>query len=701
MSKSLEKISPKSFFNIKYIIISDNESQFVNILEKLLHLPWDVREIFKNSKKILEKCNEHGLIYPNYIIIESQNTQKILEEYNNHMFVFVVHIDGINFDSVVNDYRDFYLRNLNISVENSMRISKSDIFNISQINDVNMVNWIFLKTNHFGKFYFKKYFKNEYNEEGFSKIIDNLSPRVQEFLDMITWLTDEFGKSELGYYYLDKKIDFDKIVNDKIFFEIGSNDSDYGVLVKILEDDFFYYGKYSRKLIQNGIINKERKVLAITKINKIHDIDEIKKQIIIPLVYTKLNKYLFYTLDYDINRIRQEVNLIASHCRLDNSSSKSAIKKYYKSLSHLIKILNLSINDYSEIKKLKNHLSTKDSYYNFKLNSTLPLGWVDVDGCPLSLKFMYSIMPNNKEKIINTRKLIIKKEKPFDVLIIRSFDDDDQLKFLMEKSLKISAASKKEMKTGNEQLDANYKFVDLESEEHLISTLNNSTENIIIFDCHGTKVDDDGNYGLYLYGQKVNLGNLKDRITRIPPIVIFSCCDSFPLNANQNSSPAQLSIDLGARVVVGTYLPIDGRLASLAIARLLHRLQHYIDIVIKDKGKVDFSNIFQGWFIMMYTSEVLDYMVLDKVITRDEKYKLQLPINCIINPMNRDWFNSFIEILKNNINVFKSRENVINYLRENVALTDSMKYVCVGYPENVYIVKDDKVFDPDLFDIIN
>ena len=56
MSKSLEKISPKSFFNIKYIIISDNESQFVNILEKLLHLPWDVREIFKNSKKAKTIC---------------------------------------------------------------------------------------------------------------------------------------------------------------------------------------------------------------------------------------------------------------------------------------------------------------------------------------------------------------------------------------------------------------------------------------------------------------------------------------------------------------------------------------------------------------------------------------------------------------------------------------------------------------------
>lgn len=697
MIKNLEKISPKFFFNIKYIIISDNPDNCLRFYEEIMHFPWDIREVFQNDKKTLDKLFERGLIFPNYVVVDSVNIEKLLREYESHIFTIVIHDNNIN-PNVVSRFSDIFFRFLDMS---ERKISSSDVFNLSDIQDFDMPEWARSKVNHYGKYCSTKYLKGVYSEEELSRRIEILPPFINDFLGKINYLTLEFNKNNYSDFYLNKKINLEEIVNGKLFFELNQNLESNGITVQSLEDEYFYYGKYSRKLIQENSIQKKRKKLAVNKISKLHDLEDIKRKILFPMLYTKINGDLFFALDYDVNKIRQEVNLIANHCRSDNSFSNSEIKKHYKALSHLASVLNSSVDKNSEVKKLKEYLTKKDSHYNFKLNSTLPLGWIDINGCPLSLKFMYSIMPNNKGNVINTRKLVIKKDKPFDVLIIRSFDDDDRLKFLMEKALETARDSKFKLNNKEEKLDANFRFVDVTSEDHLLSELNNSTENILIFDCHGTKIDDEGNYGLYLYGEKVNLFNLKNKITRMPPIVIFSSCDSFPLNANQNFSPAQLTIDLGARIAIGTYLPIDGRFASIAISRLLHRLQQYVDIAIEKMKGIDFSNIFHGWFLMMYTYEVLNFMVLDKVINMDEKYKIQSKVNMIINPINKNWFDLFIEILLIDIQSFHSKDDILNYLWSNIAITDSMKYVCIGYPENVYIVKDDDVFDGELFDIIS
>ncbi|KMK50410.1 hypothetical protein RO21_12000 [[Actinobacillus] muris] len=257
------------------------------------------------------------------------------------------------------------------------------------------------------------------------------------------------------------------------------------------------------------------------------------------------------------------------------------------------------------------------------------------------------------------KTLVMIKKEPLKILIIRSFDENDRLKDLMENTLNIKPKPSEQLsdkitqminsnanylenltkeKMSNlkdENLYATYRFVDVYSEDDLVSTLNQATESILIFDCHGTKIDDKGNYGLHLYGKAVNLNDLKDKIKKLPPIVIFSTCDSLPLNANQETSPAQSVINLGAYIAIGTYLPIDGKQASIAIYRLVHRLQQYFDITIKFWGKVSFMNIFQGWLIMEYVREVLSTMIDDNLTSKEVVFsKILLKMNCIINPLH-------------------------------------------------------------------
>lgn len=457
--------------------------------------------------------------------------------------------------------------------------------------------------------------------------------------------------------------------------------------------------------------------MALTKINSLHSVDKIKNEIMFPLLYSKINNHLFYSLDYDINAVRQEVNLISNHCRRYDPTSPTKIKSHNQSLSHLVNNLNIKVRKYNELNQVTEHLKHKDSYYNLKSYSTLPLGWLNIDGCPLCLKYHYSIVPRNKIQLVSTRELLISKESASKVLIILSFDDDDHLKDIMEKTLnKVTSLNKKYnldnigsidediknkvLNHKNSDLYAQYRFVDVKSEEDLINTLNNSDESIVIFDCHGTALDDKGNYGLYLYGEKVSFDSLKTKINKLPPIVIFSSCDSLPINANQDNSSAQTAIDLGARVVIGTYLPIDGFLASIAISRLMNRLKQYVDIALNHVEKLSFSNIFQGWMLMGYTLEVLQLMNNDKLIEDGHFHKIHLEVNCIINPLDPNWFERFLEILKNNIKIFSNRDDVLNYLWSNIAVTDSMKYVCLGFPEKVFIVNNSKDFDSDFHDII-
>lgn len=69
--------------------------------------------------------------------------------------------------------------------------------------------------------------------------------------------------------------------------------------------------------------------------------------------------------------------------------------------------------------------------------------------------------------------------------------------------------------------------------------------------------------------------------------------------------------------------------------------------------------------------------------------------------MKPNWFDEFVEILKENIESFSTKEDVISYLQTKIALTDSMKYICVGFPEKVWISNDESKFNKEIYDVIH
>lgn len=720
MSKDFNKISENLnyFFNIKYIIVHDDEYSYVDILEKILNFPWDVREIFEDSSDTIHNCTKLGIINPNYIFIHKRDSQKIEEEYNNHLFCLIVRMDNSHHPTEENRVIEFMFRTRGKFYP---KISDLDIINFNQIFDNFSINsWILKRIHDFTKLISHKFIDVNSLILG-NDISNSLRKSEQEILDKSMWLMYQFNQGKINSFYSVKNINLNDIISNKSFFSLSNSKTHEGIIVHTFEHKYYYYGRYSKEFR----LQKDLKRLAYLKAEN-QSPENLKDRLLFPLFYAKTNNFLFFSLDYNINSIRQEVNLISAHCRNYDEDRKS--------LSHLITTLNKKMNGNDKIISLIDFLKDKNSYFHLKLYGSLPIGWLNINGCPLALKHYYSLLPKHEYKLSMPKKLVLIKKEPLKILIIRSFKENDRLKNIMENTLKIKPKLSEQIDDrikmmidnnseflekftnvsilkdkinkskdlNDEDLYAKYRFVDVYSEDDLISTLNQATESILIFDCHGTKIDDKGNYGLYLYDKEFNLNDLKDRVKKLPPIVIFSTCDSLPLNANQETSPAQGAINLGAYVVIGTYLPINGKQASIAIHRLINRLQQYVDIAIRNSGKVNFMNIFQGWLIMEYVREVLFTMINDKLVSKEIVFsKIHFKINCIINPLQHNWFDEFVEILKEDIESFSTKEDVIYYLQTKIALTDSMKYVCVGFPEKVWISNDESKFNKEIYDVIH
>lgn len=715
MSKDFDKISKKInyFFNIKYIIVHDDEYSSVDILEEILNFPWDVREIFENSGDTIHNCIKHGVINPNYIFIHKRDTQKIEEEYNNHLFCLIIRMDNShNLVETESRLIEFMARTQG---KFYYTISELDIVNFDQVcKNFNINSWIIKRIHDFTKLISGKLI--DINSLLSGKI-NPLNKKEQEILGKSMWLMKLFNQSDFNTIDNVEKVSLNDIIANKSFLSLSSSEIHEGVILHVFEHKYYYYGKYSK----NFELTKDTKKLAYSEL-KNQNIKDVKDRLLFPLFYAKTNNFLLFSLDYNVNSIRQEVNIISTHCRNDGENRKS--------LSHLIISLDKKMKDYDGIISLIDFLKDKNVNFHLKLYSSLPIGWLNINGCPLALKHYYSLLPRHEYKLSMPKTLVMIKKEPLKILIIRSFDKNDPLKNLMENALNIRPKSSEQIsdkitqminsntdyleestnlrdftdKISNlkdKDLYAIYRFVDVCSEDDLVSTLNQATESILIFDCHGKKIDDKGNYGLYLYGKAVNLNDLRDKIKKLPPIVIFSTCDSFPLNANQETSPAQSVINLGAYVAIGTYLPINGKQASIAIYRLIHRLQQYVDITINTSGKVSFINVFQGWFIMEYVREVLFTMIDDNLTSKEIAFlKILFEINCLINPLRSNWFDGFLEILKKNIESFSTKDDVVCYLSKNIAFTDSMKYICVGFPEKVWISNDESKFNKEIYDVI-
>ena len=316
-----------------------------------------------------------------------------------------------------------------------------------------------------------------------------------------------------------------------------------------------------------------------------------------------------------------------------------------------------------------------------KLISDLPLELLPTDGLPLGLRYDTSRLnplPGNMFlQQCSLPPIVLPQERFEEILVIRSFAPDDHLKPLFERATSFVSTSEPTQRI-------RYRIVDVENEGEFIAALNDYEGAIVVFDCHGRFDETLGMGTLVIGGASLNPWDLKNRI-QMPPIVMFSACDTQPIDGSR-SSVATAAFALGARAVLATILPIRAREAAVFSGRMSLRLAQFVPEVLKYRTLLTWREVVSGMLRMSHCTEVLRRLMSHArlSLSEDEFHNVLLTANVAINGRKAHWFEAFLEELAT------CSGRTLDSLKEDVerwaGMTEAMKHTQLGAPESIIIV---------------
>lgn len=318
-------------------------------------------------------------------------------------------------------------------------------------------------------------------------------------------------------------------------------------------------------------------------------------------------------------------------------------------------------------------------YEGIKLIGDTPLELMAVDELPLSLRATVSRMPTLPGNLLlrngATRvPLILVPEDLNKVLIVRAFDQHDPLRKLVVEAIRII--------NNESRRKVELQVVDVGSKEQFVNAFNNFDGPLAIFDGHGAQERTDPQGTLRVGSIRLNPFELYGKI-RIPPLLLLSACETHPLEGIE-SSVASGFLMLGARSVLGTMVPIDGRNAGILIARFMLRFAEFLPLL---SSMMPWSQVIGGMLRMSYVTDVLRTLQKQFQLSLDDYNKIHIAANLAINSFQPHWFE---ELLKSVAVAASTPEDKIRetWLR-TCYFTDTLHYVHLGQPEHIFVAPPD------------
>lgn len=212
-------------------------------------------------------------------------------------------------------------------------------------------------------------------------------------------------------------------------------------------------------------------------------------------------------------------------------------------------------------------LNTIGEAARIKIVSDAPLEWMEINGMPLMLAADVSRIPATPgdlcmQQLLTANEVIVPVDQFQQVLLVRSFADDDPVRPLCEEMLKRQAVN-------NPSFPA-VRVVDVKNRQELVKALHEFAGAVMIFDGHGKYLKHHQQGKLVLSEDSVDPWTLRSE-ARVPPVVMLSACDTQPLDGWHWTSAAGF-LASGALTVVGTAMPVDGAHSAKFVSRLLSRM---------------------------------------------------------------------------------------------------------------------------------
>lgn len=310
-----------------------------------------------------------------------------------------------------------------------------------------------------------------------------------------------------------------------------------------------------------------------------------------------------------------------------------------------------------------------------------PIEWIRIDGLPLMIQRETSrvgMTPGNQmlAQCTHAGMLTLPQVALDDVLVVRSFQDGDPIKGVLEGAL--------------DQFDlerVRVRFVDVEDVQALTDCLNNFDGALVVFDCHGGHGGHEGHGWLHIGNEKVDVWQLAHK-ARIPPIVVLSACSTYAL-AGSHASVANGLLRSGAITVIGTYLPVNAVRSAAFVARLLYRIEAFLPaIAALGRNFITWRALVATFIQMSYATDLVKFFINDKGWMHAEMFRrISVASNHDINGQRQDWHKRLLRrIAAASSRPFAEVQAVID---SEAALVETMYYCQTGRPETIGIYLGD------------
>ena len=256
------------------------------------------------------------------------------------------------------------------------------------------------------------------------------------------------------------------------------------------------------------------------------------------------------------------------------------------------------------------------------------------------------------------------------ILIIRSFKSDDNIKYVLEEKLKTQK--------GIENL--NLTFKDVKNSKELIDTLNHSSDyKIVIFDCHGKHSSNDLSGLLQLEEDDFDIWKERAGIECMPPIVLFSACQT-NVYGNTMYSTASGFFAAGAKTILATTTSVEAISSAEFMVRLLLKIAVLRNFLCEEFHELTFLDLVSNVFRVSFITDILSTLKIEETYRK----KIIEVVSIYINRESSMWYDFFIEQM--GIQLGKSHKDILNIINNKIGYCESLKYILLGNADKIKVI---------------
>ena len=306
------------------------------------------------------------------------------------------------------------------------------------------------------------------------------------------------------------------------------------------------------------------------------------------------------------------------------------------------------------------------------------LEWLDIDGIPMGLRHNVSRIPVTPGNLfidtLASQPTILANPEGFrDVLVVSGLDAADDI------AKQFTIAFDNFGEQWREKLDV--KFVRVKSRQEMIEAMNAFDGMLMLFDGHGSHKPDHPGV-LWLGDEAVDVWDLRGEITRVPPIVILSACDTHAADRN-HATVANGFLALGSRSVLGSVFPLHASHAAVFTARLLYRVSDYIPAAVgMFKRSMTWLEVVSGMLRRQAVTDILRHLLSTGLIRDADWYDLHFKIQMVADSGIE---NPFSQVRQALLDYGIPQDRLDRETQAAIAASSTISYVHLGRPETIVI----------------